>query len=112
MYRLPKPVLYGVAVVFACIALLYSIAWTLYGSRGATVELGFENKYRPAEHVEYVDSVHPGIPLLGKAASVACGRTTIPAMGLTCLSFAREPPRQSHCTESFAPATLETNRKA
>jgi len=62
MYRLPKPVLYGVAVVFACIALLYSIAWTLYGSRGATVELGFENKYRPAEHVEYVDSVHPGSP--------------------------------------------------
>lgn len=62
MHRLPKPGLYGLAVIFASAALLYSLAWTLYGSRGVPVELGFENKYRPAEHVEYVDSVHKGSP--------------------------------------------------
>ena len=32
-----KPVLYGLAVVFACAALLYSVVWTLYGNRGAPV---------------------------------------------------------------------------
>lgn len=62
MVRLPKPALYGLSGLFACAALLYSVAWTLYGSRGVPVELGFENKYRPAEHVEYVDSVHKGSP--------------------------------------------------
>lgn len=62
MVGLPKPVLYGLAVVFALAALLYSVAWTLYGSSGMPVELGFENKYRPAEHVEYVESVHPESP--------------------------------------------------
>lgn len=62
MSRLPKPLLYAVAVIFACAALLYSVAWTRYGSGGIPVELGFENKYRPAEHVEYVDSVHPRSP--------------------------------------------------
>jgi len=59
---LPKPVLYGFAAVFAAVALLYAIVWTLYGSRGVPVELGFDNDFRPGEHVELVTSVKPGSP--------------------------------------------------
>ena len=60
--HIPKAVLYGLAALFACAALLYSVVWAVYGSRGVPVELGFENDYLPAEHSEYVKSIHPGSP--------------------------------------------------
>jgi sigma-B regulation protein RsbU (phosphoserine phosphatase) len=61
-FHIPKPVLYGLALAFACAAVLYSVVWTLYASRGVVVELGFENKYLPGDHVELVEMVHPGSP--------------------------------------------------
>ncbi len=60
--RLPKPVLYSLAAAFAVTALLYGVLWTLYGSRGVPVELGFENKYIAADHTQLVEKVIPGSP--------------------------------------------------
>ncbi len=62
MRRLPKPVLYALAVVFAIAALLYAVLWTFYGSRGAPVELGFQEQFLRGERTELVESVQPGSP--------------------------------------------------
>lgn len=131
MFRFPKPVLYGLAVAFACAALLYSVAWTLYGSRGVPVELGFENKYRASEHVEYVDSIHPGSP--AERAGLKPGDKIVaveghpitwegslgrvwsshhPGDGVDLLVLRPGTLRPSPFTPSFGPAIWEANRKA
>jgi len=48
--------------VFAGAAILYSGLWVSSASRPIPVELGFDNKYIPAEHAQLVQSVVPGSP--------------------------------------------------
>jgi phosphoserine phosphatase RsbU/P len=80
MRRLSKPVLYGLAAVFAVAALLYAVLWTVYGSRGNPVELGFEDKYLPSEHADLVQMVHPGSP--AEHAGLKAGDRIIAVAGL------------------------------
>ena len=58
----PRPLLIALAVLFAAASIFYASMWMLFGSRGVTVELGFDNKYLPAERSELVQSVVPGSP--------------------------------------------------
>jgi sigma-B regulation protein RsbU (phosphoserine phosphatase) len=71
--------LYVLAVAFACAALLYSVVWTLYGSQGTPVELGFDNKYTSADHSEYVEKVHPESP--AESAGLRAGDKIIAVEG-------------------------------
>jgi sigma-B regulation protein RsbU (phosphoserine phosphatase) len=59
---LPKQLRVGLMVAFAAATVLYSGLWIFAGSRGIPVELGFDNKYIPAERSELVKSVVPGSP--------------------------------------------------
>ncbi len=57
-----KPLLATLAILFAACTIFYSALWTLYGEQPVPVELGFDNKYVPADHSELVQSVIPGSP--------------------------------------------------
>ena len=78
--RLPKPLLYGLAVAFAFAALLYAVLWTLYGSRGNPVELGFDDKYLASEHADLVQKVQPNSP--AERAGLKAGDRIIAVEGL------------------------------
>src|SRR5215831_1873251 len=57
-----RSLLITLAVLFAAASTFYASMWIFFGSRGVTVELGFDNKYLPAERSELVQSVVPGSP--------------------------------------------------
>ncbi len=78
--RLPKPVLFAVAVVFAATALFYAVLWTFYTSHGVPVELGFEDKFDSAEHSDLVQKVHPGSP--AERAGLQAGDRIVAAGGV------------------------------
>ncbi len=72
--------LYSLATVFALVSLLYAVLWSLYGSRGNPVELGFEDKYLAAGHADSVLKVHPGSP--AERAGLKAGDRIIAVEGL------------------------------
>jgi sigma-B regulation protein RsbU (phosphoserine phosphatase) len=57
-----KPLLAALATLFAAATVLYSGLWTLYGNRAVPVELGFDNRYIPVKHCQFVQSVVRGSP--------------------------------------------------
>jgi phosphoserine phosphatase RsbU/P len=58
----PRSMLIALAVLFAAASIFYAAMWIFFGSRGITVELGFDNKYLPADHSQLVQSVVHGSP--------------------------------------------------
>src|SRR5215471_4067422 len=58
----PRSLLIALAVVFAAASVFYGAMWIFFGSRGVPVELGFDNKYLPAERSQLVQSVVPRSP--------------------------------------------------
>lgn len=57
-----KLVLATLAIVFAACTIFYSALWTLYAEQPVAVELGFDNKYMPGDHCQFLRSVVPGSP--------------------------------------------------
>jgi sigma-B regulation protein RsbU (phosphoserine phosphatase) len=57
-----KPILVLAALLFAACAIFYSALWALYSEQPVPVELGFDNKYLPADHSQLVQSIIPGSP--------------------------------------------------
>jgi phosphoserine phosphatase RsbU/P len=53
----PKSLLSALAALFAAVSIFYAAMWIFFGSRGVPVELGFDNKYLPAERSQLVQSV-------------------------------------------------------
>jgi membrane-associated protease RseP (regulator of RpoE activity) len=58
----PKSLLIALAVLFAAASIFYAAMWIFFGSRGVPVELGFDNKYLPADRSQLVQSVVAGSP--------------------------------------------------
>jgi sigma-B regulation protein RsbU (phosphoserine phosphatase) len=59
---LPRSLLIALGVLFAAASIFYAAMWILFGSRGVTVELGFDNKYLPSDQSQLVLGVAPGSP--------------------------------------------------
>ena len=58
----PRSLLITLALLFAAASVFYATMWIFFGSRGILVELGFDNKYLPADRSQLVQSVVPGSP--------------------------------------------------
>src|SRR5215472_15272530 len=58
----PRSLLIALALLFAAASVFYAAMWIFFGSLGILVELGFDNKYLPADRSELVQSVVPGSP--------------------------------------------------
>jgi sigma-B regulation protein RsbU (phosphoserine phosphatase) len=58
----PRPLLVLLAVALAATTLFYSILWMISVRWVPQVELGFDNAYLPAQHVQLVRSVYPRSP--------------------------------------------------
>src|SRR5215469_13585961 len=58
----PRSLLIALALLFAATSVFYAAMWIVFGSRGSPVELGFDNKYLPADRSQLVQSIVPGSP--------------------------------------------------
>ncbi len=76
-----KPILALAALLFAACTIFYSSLWALYSEQPVPVELGFDNKYLPADHSQFVQSIIPGSP--AERAGIKAGDRIVRINGAT-----------------------------